>query len=142
MAPFKLMSKVTRMKSANRAYCGKYQVSDSLWTVRNLEFSDVVFAGTLGMPYNKNLNERVNQRKVQAAFDKLCQLNRRLEMYRGPLIQELYARFTLTKIKKDGDPVPVNSWSMNHLMPIGDVIPNASEVAIDDLVIGIFATTT
>lgn len=136
VAPLKLMNKMTRMKSANRAYCGQYQVSGALWTERNLDFSDMLYGGTLGMPYNKDYQERIDPDRVQTVFGHLCTLNPRLNIYTGVEMQALYARFTLAKVAKRGDPLPVNSWPMNYLMHISDVTPNTSQAPLDDLVIG------
>lgn len=136
LAPLKLMSKMTRMTSSNRAYCGQYQVSGSMWTERNLEFSEVMYAGTLGMPYVKNLRQHVDYTKIQQSFDELCELNPRLREFNRPEVQQIYARFALAKVTQRGDPLPQGTWPMNYLMPMGDVVPNAADRILDDLTLG------
>ncbi|ORE01076.1 hypothetical protein BCV72DRAFT_323163, partial [Rhizopus microsporus var. microsporus] len=95
-----------------------------------------MYAGVLGIPYMKGLQRHVNYDRVRQIFDDLCEMNPRLNAYRQDDMQRLYAKFSLSKMARTGEPIPRDSWPVNYLMPIADLPPRMAEIPLEDLPIG------
>ncbi|CEJ04096.1 hypothetical protein RMCBS344292_18065 [Rhizopus microsporus] len=140
-APMKLMCRTTRLKSRNKGYCGHYQVTGSMWTERNLEFGEIVYGGTLGMPYIKNLDRVVNTDKVRSCLRSLCDLIPRINQYLNDEMRDLYRQVNLKKLIKSGEILNDESWPANYIMPIDDLPPNAGEQEFQDVLLGALGDT-
>ncbi|ORE00858.1 hypothetical protein BCV72DRAFT_324387 [Rhizopus microsporus var. microsporus] len=112
-----------------------------MWTEHNLEFGEIVYGGTLGMPYIKNLDRVVNTNKVRNCLRSLCDLIPRINQYLNDEMRDLYRQVNLKKLIKSGEILNDESWPANYIMPIDDLPPNAGEQEFQDVLLGALGDT-
>lgn len=132
------MSQVTRKHSSNRTYCGHYEVTGSIWTRHNLEFTQMLYGGSLGIPFIRHMMEGIDQGRVQEVYQQLVETNILLRPYQtAPIAERMQQMFEDAVNSRNRVHPNVNvQWNHQYLLPIADVNPQAGEVGFDDQILG------
>ncbi|KAG1112857.1 hypothetical protein G6F42_014621 [Rhizopus arrhizus] len=138
LSPVKTMSQTTRNLSSSRVFCGHYEVSGSIWTHHNLEFSQMLYGGALGIPYVRDMMANINLERVREAFQALLQTNAWLHPYRTmPVAERMQVMFE-DHVRAANRDHPQTSFGRTHnyAMPANDVHPQAGEQSFANLLFG------
>lgn len=136
LSAIKIMSRLTRKTSSNSTNCGHYQMSGDIWTRLNMEFTQLKYGGSLGIPFIKNIMNEINEEKVLRMFNYLKQNNRLLANLETPDASEHLQRSFIHNLAHYTNEETARLWAHNYAFTIEPVNPTAASHALDDLVFG------
>lgn len=139
LSPIKIMSSITRPTSTAGANVGFYQLSRAIYTLHNLEFLQMAYAGTLGVTFVRDTT-LIDWDKVQRVFQELIHTNKSLSKYNNQEAWDRMLQFAQKGNKSIMEEInarnPSNARYNEYVMPSEDVAPSASQASLETMVLG------
>ncbi|CEP16231.1 hypothetical protein, partial, partial [Parasitella parasitica] len=111
------MSRMTRKTNTAESYCGHYELTGSMWSKVNMEFTQMLHGGSLGIPILENIMQDIDVNKDNATHYTL-------------------QKSMLCNLVNRADVNAAQQWYHNYVFSNESVTPNATRHNFEQLILG------
>ncbi|CEP16239.1 hypothetical protein [Parasitella parasitica] len=126
------------MKKTNTAesYCGHYELTGSMWSEVNMEFTQMLHGGTFGIPILENIMQDIDVNKVKLMHDFLKAQNPLLQNFDSSATRYTLQKSMLCNLINRADVNAAQQWYHNYVFSNESDTPNAATHNFEQLMLG------